>query len=86
MLFSRTESTRGPQNTASAMLQWLIDHNVLSHVSDTGKTAHNIWIESFNARVRDEFLSVQAFRPSHRSVKKPPPGCRAWIAATDPLR
>ncbi len=45
------------------MLQWSIDHNVLLlHFIDPGKPAQNAWIESFNARVRDEFLNVQVFR------------------------
>ena len=44
------------------MLQWSIDHNVLLHFIDPGKPAQNAWIESFNARVRDEFLNVQYFR------------------------
>lgn len=43
------------------MLQWSVDHNVLLHFIDPGKSAQNAWIESFNARVRDEFLNVQAF-------------------------
>ena len=44
------------------MLQWSVDHNVQLHFIDPGKPAQNAWIESFNARVRDEFLNVQAFR------------------------
>ena len=31
------------------------------HLLDPGKPAQNAWIESFNARVRDEFLNVQVF-------------------------
>ena len=34
----------------------------LLHFIDPGKPAQNAWIESFNARVRDEFLNVQVFR------------------------
>jgi putative transposase len=52
----------GPENVAGAMLQWSVDHDVLLHFIDPGKPAQNAWIESFNARVRDEFLNVQAFR------------------------
>ncbi len=44
------------------MLQWSIDHNVLLHFIDPGKPAQNAWIESFNSRVRDEFLNVQYFK------------------------
>ena len=34
---------------------------MLLHFIDPGKPAQNAWIESFNARVRDEFLNVQVF-------------------------
>jgi putative transposase len=43
------------------MLQWSVDHNVLLHFIDPGKPAQNAWIESFNGRVRDEFLNANAF-------------------------
>lgn len=59
---SRLRVDNGPENVAGAMLQWSVDHNVQLHFIDPGKPAQNAWIESFNARVRDEFLNVQAFR------------------------
>jgi transposase InsO family protein len=43
------------------MLQRSIDHNVELHFIDPGKPAQNAWIESFNGRVRDEFLNTNAF-------------------------
>lgn len=52
----------GPENIAGAMLQWSVDHNVHLHFIDPGKPAQNAWIESFNGRVRDEFLNMQLFR------------------------
>ena len=58
---SRLRVDNGPENVAGAMLQWSVDHDVLLHLIDPGKPAQNAWIESFNARVRDEFLNVQAF-------------------------
>lgn len=58
---SRLRVDNGPENVAGAMLQWAVDHNVQLHFIDPGKPAQNAWIESFNARVRDEFLNVQAF-------------------------
>ena len=58
---SRLRVDNGPENVASAMLQCLIDHHVTLHFIDSGKPAH-AWSESFNARVRDEFLNVQIFR------------------------
>lgn len=59
---SRLRVDSGPENVAGAMLQWSVDHDVVLHFIDPGKPAQNAWIESFNARVRDEFLNVQAFR------------------------
>jgi putative transposase len=59
---SRLRVDNGPENIAGAMLQWSIDHNVLLHFIDPGKPYQNAWIESFNSRVRDEFLNVQYFR------------------------
>jgi putative transposase len=59
---ARLRIDNGPENVAGAMLQWSIDHNVYLHFIDPGKPSQNAWIESFNARVRDEFLNVQAFR------------------------
>jgi putative transposase len=58
---ARLRVDNGPENVAGAMLQWSIDHQVLLHFIDPGKPAQNAWIESFNARVRDEFLNVQVF-------------------------
>jgi putative transposase len=58
----RLQVDNGPENIAGAMLQCSADHEVLLHFIDPGKPAQNAWIESFNARVRDEFLNVQVFR------------------------
>jgi putative transposase len=58
---SRLRVDNGPENVAGAMLQWSVDRDVQLHFIDPGKPAQNAWIESFNARVRDEFLNVQAF-------------------------
>ena len=51
----------GPENTAGAMLTWSVEHNVELHFIDPGKPVQNAWIESFNSRVRDEFLNANAF-------------------------
>lgn len=59
---TRLRVDNGPENIAGAMLQWSVDHNVLLHYIDPGKPYQNAWIESFNSRVRDEFLNVQYFR------------------------
>lgn len=57
----RLRVDNGPENTAMAMLTWSIEHNVELHFIDPGKPSQNAWIESFNARVRDEFLNANAF-------------------------
>ena len=58
---TRLRVDNGPENIAGAMLQWSVDHNVDLHFIDPGKPAQNAWIESFNGRVRDEFLNASAF-------------------------
>jgi putative transposase len=57
----RLRVDNGPENISMAMLQWSVDHQVDLHFIDPGKPAQNAWIESFNARVRDEFLNAEAF-------------------------
>ena len=57
----RLRVDNGPENIAGVMLQWAIDHHVELHFIDPGKPAQNAWIESFNGRVRDEFLNANAF-------------------------
>lgn len=59
---TRIRVDNGPENIAGPMLQWSVDHNVHLHCIDPGKPAQNAWIESFNGRVRDEFLNMQLFR------------------------
>lgn len=57
----RLRVDNGRENISMAMLQWYVDHQVDLHFIDPGKPAQNAWIESFNARVRDEFLNAEAF-------------------------
>jgi putative transposase len=57
----RLRVDNGPENTAGKMLEWSVEHNVDLHFIDPGKPSQNAWIESFNGRVRDEFLNAQAF-------------------------
>jgi len=44
------------------MLKWAAVHNVELIFIEPGKPAQNAWIESFNGRVRDEFLNFHLFR------------------------
>jgi putative transposase len=61
----RLRIDNGPELTSSAMLDWSIEHDVELHFIDPGKPAQNAWIESFNSRVRDEFLNAEVFRTLH---------------------
>jgi putative transposase len=51
----------GPEFTSHAMLAWAAKHNVELHFIDPGKPMQNGSVESFNARVRDEFLNEHVF-------------------------
>jgi putative transposase len=58
---TRLRIDNGPELTSRALLQWSVDHEVDLHFIDLGKPSQNAWIESFNARVRDELLNVRLF-------------------------
>lgn len=58
----RLRVDNGPENWSHAMIEWLVEHDVELHFIDPGKSAQYAWIESFNARVRDEFLNLHLFR------------------------
>ncbi len=66
----RLRVDNGPELTSLAMLKWAAEHNVELVFIDPGKPAQNAWIESFNGRVRDEFLNLHLFRslPELRSA------------------
>lgn len=51
----------GPEFTSHAMLTWASKRNIELHFIDPGKPMQNGSIESFNARVRDEFLNEHVF-------------------------
>jgi len=59
---ARLRIDNGPELTSPALLKWSVLHDVDLHFIDPGKSAQNAWIESFNARVRDEFLNVRLFQ------------------------
>jgi putative transposase len=58
----RLRVDNGPELTSQAMLEWSVKNNVELHFIEPGKPQQNAWIESFNARVRDEFLNMHLFR------------------------
>jgi putative transposase len=78
----RLRVDNGPENIAGAMLRWSVEHNVTLHFIDPGKPAQNAWIESFNSRVRDEFLNVQAFR----SLPELRDAADAWLTDYNEVR
>jgi putative transposase len=58
----RLRVDNGPEQTSSALLTWSVARGVQLHFIDPGKPAQNAWIESFNARVRDEFFNLHLCR------------------------
>lgn len=54
-------SDNGTELTSRAILRWSKDRNVEWHYIAPGKPYQNGFIESFNARLRDEFLNETIF-------------------------
>jgi putative transposase len=54
-------SDNGTELTSNAILTWTADSGVDWHYIDPGKPVQNAFIESFNGRVRDEFLNDTRF-------------------------
>jgi len=54
-------SDNGTELTSNAILTWTADSRVDWHYIDPGKPAQNAFIESFNGRLRDEFLNETLF-------------------------
>lgn len=52
----------GPEHIASALDRWAEEHGVELLFIEPGKPTQNAFIESFNARVRDELLNPNRFR------------------------
>lgn len=52
----------GPEHIASPLERWADEHNVELLFIAPGKPTQNAFIESFNARVRDEVLNPHRFR------------------------
>lgn len=52
----------GTELTSKAMQEWSAEHNVELLFIQPGKPTQNAYIESFNARVRDELLNANWFR------------------------
>ena len=54
-------SDNGTELTSHAILGWYGDAKVNWHYIDPGKPVQNAFIESFNGRLRDEFLNETLF-------------------------
>lgn len=51
----------GPEFTGRALDQWACTQGIIHQFIDPGKPVQNAYIESFNGRMRDEFLNVHWF-------------------------
>jgi putative transposase len=54
-------SDNGTELTSNAILAWAAETKVEWHYIDPGKPVQNAFIESFNSRLRDEFLNETLF-------------------------
>jgi len=55
-------SDNGTELTSNAILKWAQDSHVGWHYIAPGKPTQNAFVESFNGRLRDEFLNETQFR------------------------
>ena len=78
----RVRVDNGPENWSRAMIEWSVKHDVELHFIDPGKPAQNAWIESFNARARDEFFNLNLFR----SLDDARAGADAWLEDYNEVR
>ena len=54
-------SDNGTELTSNAILAWYVDAKIKWHYIDPGKPVQNAFVESFNGRLRDEFLNETLF-------------------------
>ena len=52
----------GPEFVAGAILRWLLQAQIETALIEPGKPWQNATDESFNGKLRDEYLSLQWFR------------------------
>ena len=64
LTFSRASfpTCYGTELTSNAILKWCAEHKVEWHYIAPGKPMQNGFVESFNGRMRDEFLNETLFR------------------------
>ncbi len=54
-------SDNGPELTARVLREWCEAESTLTAYIDPGSPWQNAWVESFNARLRDEVLDIEEF-------------------------
>ena len=57
-------SDNGTELTSNAILRWCAEHKIEWHYIAPGKPMQNGFVESFNGRLRDEFLSNRCLHPT----------------------
>lgn len=66
-------SGNGTELTSMAILCWSQERNIEWHYIAPGKPQQNAFIESFNGRLRDEFLNETLFHDARTSPRHPHP-------------
>ncbi|MBB4438146.1 putative transposase [Rhizobium esperanzae] len=87
-------SDNGSEFTSNAILQWADRTKVDWHYIAPGKPIQNAFIESFNGRLRDEFLNETLFSSlaharsalSNWRLQQSTPAFRPWLADTGRIR
>ena len=69
-------SDNGTEFTCNAMLVWCRDNGIDWHFIAPGKPIQNAFVESFNGRMRDEFLNETLFFDLHDARTR----VTAWVA------
>lgn len=60
----------GPEFQSKHFSQWLTKHSIVHQTIEPGKPQQNAFIESFNGRVRDEFLNENLFHSERDAAPK----------------
>ena len=73
-------SDNGTELTSNAILSWTTDSRIDWQYIDPGKPVQNAFIESFDGRLRDEFLNETLFTSLAR--RAPPPSKNGGATTT----
>lgn len=68
-------SDNGTELTSNAILKWCAENRIEWHYIAPGKPMQNGFVESFNGRMRDEFLNETLFR----TLAHPRELTAAWV-------